>query len=144
MGILYCFLRNWEASESPLWPNTLNKVFVSAPSLLLLPCISNPLADLKSSINSRVYNQLQVYKTVIWWFKIAESVEEASMWAWIYGFIYLSVQYLWTLEYIEMEFLQSAKRLKSMYTGYKWFHYKCPTSHLPALSFSIEKKAQFS
>lgn len=57
LGILYCFLRNWEASESPLWANILTRVFWSAPSLLLLPCASRPLTDLKSSINSRVCKQ---------------------------------------------------------------------------------------
>lgn len=48
LGILYCFLTNWDASESALWHNILSRVWLSAPSL--------PLEDLKSSTNSRVSN----------------------------------------------------------------------------------------
>jgi len=59
-GILNCFFRNWEASESLLWHNILNRVLESAPSLPFPPCISRPLADFKSSINSRVCKIIQI------------------------------------------------------------------------------------
>ena len=62
MGNLNCFLRNWEASESLRWHNILSKVLESAPSLLFPPCISRPLADFKSSINSRVCKNKDIQK----------------------------------------------------------------------------------
>ena len=56
LGILYCFLTNWDAAESSLWHNILNRVWLSAPSL--------PLEDLKSSTNSRVCQRLWVEKKI--------------------------------------------------------------------------------
>lgn len=59
-GILYCFLRKREASESALWHKILKRVLESAPSLLLPPRTSRPLEDFKSSISSRVCEQKKV------------------------------------------------------------------------------------